>query len=160
MHPCRRTFPDATAYTAHGIDRACLQPLQAMDTMLQYDSRTVTPGPAPLIVMSHSMPRTCRDRQIEDRRVAASAAREAKLEADRRMEATRAVEVHSAALFAHLHIHCSAHTCGVAWQAEAARAARASRRQHSDFLQHQIEHKAELAAKHARQAKQVLPRPA
>ena len=112
-----------------------------------------------MIVMSHSMPRTCRDRQIEDKRVAASAAREAKLEADRHMEATRMAEVRSASLLAHLHIHCRAHTFDVAWQAEAACAARASRLQQSNLLQHQIERKAELAAQAARQAQQVLPTP-
>ena len=92
--------------------------------------------------------------------MAASAAREAKLEADRCMEATRVAEVRSAALLAHPNIHCRAHTFDVAWQAKAACAAHASRRQQSDFLQHQIRRKAELAAQAARQAQQVLPTPA
>ena len=120
----------------------------------------VAPSPAPLTIMSHSMPCTCRDHQIKDKRVEASAAHEAQLEADRLMEATRAAEVRSAALVADLHIHCRAHTFAMAWQAEAACAARASRRQQSDFLQHQIRRKAELAAQAARQAQQVLPTPA
>lgn len=89
--------------------------------------------------------------------MAASAAHEAQLEANRRMEAARAAEVRSAALVTDLHIHCRAHTFGVAWQAEAACAARARRRQQSDFLQHQIRRKVELAAQAAQQAQQVLP---
>lgn len=121
---------------------------------------SVALSPAPLTVMSRSLPCTCRDRRIEDKRVAASAARQAELEADRRMEATRAAEVRSAALVADLHIHCRAHTFGVAWQAEAACAARASRRQQSDFVQHQIKRKAELATQAACQAQQVHPTPA
>lgn len=42
-----------------------------------------------MTVISHSMPCACRDRQIEEKRAAAVAAREAELQADRRMEAAR-----------------------------------------------------------------------